>query len=549
MTHPVKASRGRADGAAGLLVLALFAAAAALPRTAGAEEGQLPAPTPAQDISTADHSKFEELQGEFDSGREVTKACLECHTEAGQQVRQSIHWTWDYTHPDTGQQLGKRHVLNNFCTNVRTNEPRCTSCHTGYGWEDASFDFSDDTRVDCLVCHDTTGTYHKAPKGAGRVLQSATTVHGKELTPPDLGEVARNVGPPDVASCGSCHFNGGGGDGSKHGDLDSSLIDAPRSLDVHMSPEGGDMACQDCHVASGHELAGGRYDMTARDTHGTGKPGMRRQAATCESCHGVDAHDDGGYVARTLNQHSDRVACQTCHIPEIARGGVQTKTWWDWSKAGRLAEDGSRIHETNADGRTSYWTRWGEIEWRADYVPAYAWFDGDMRYTEPTDEIDPEAVVAINSFAGGPEDPDARIWPFKIMRGKQPYDAKRDRLVLMHLFGQDDTAYWKNLDWQPAIETAMAAEGLPFSGEVGFVETNMYWPITHMVAPADQAVGCADCHSEDSRLAGLDSFYMPGRDAPAWLDRIGGLAVLATLLGVLGHAALRAFFRYRRRAR
>jgi hypothetical protein len=172
-----------------------------------------------------------------------------------------------------------------------------------------------------------------------------------------------------------------------------------------------------------------------------------------------------------------------------------------------------------------------------------------MRYTEATDKIDPDGVVPINTFTGGPDDPGARIWPFKIMRGKQPYDAKRDRLVLMHLFGQDDTAYWKNLEWEPAIETAMAAEGLPFSGEVGFVETKMYWPITHMVAPADQAVGCADCHSQDSRLAGLDSFYMPGRDAPAWLDRIGGLAVLATLLGVLGHAALRAFFRYRRRAR
>lgn len=534
----------RTAGTAAVLVhlVALVCFAAATPVSADGEGDS----GNRESISTADHSTFDTLQRDFESGPDVTRACLTCHTEAGHQVRQSIHWTWDYRHPDTGQQLGKRHVLNSFCTNLRTNQPRCTSCHTGYGWNDASFDFSDDSRVDCLVCHDTTGTYDKAPRQAGRVLKNETTIHGDSLTPPDLGAVARNIGQPDIATCGSCHFNGGGGDGSKHGDLDSSLIDAPYSLDVHMSPQGGDMTCQDCHVSTGHQLAGGRYDMTARDREGTGKPGKRRRAATCESCHGVDVHDDGSYVARTLNQHNDRVACQTCHIPEIARGGVQTKIWWDWSKAGRLAEDGSSIHEKNASGRTSYWTRWGEIEWREDYVPSYAWFDGNVRYTRPTDEIDPESVVPINRLTGSADNPDARVWPFKVMRGKQPYDSARKRLVLMHLFGKDDTAYWKNLDWAPAIQAAMDEKGLPFSGEIGFVETRMYWPITHMVAPAEQAVSCEACHSRDSRLVGLTDFYMPGRDAPAWLDRIGALALLATLLGVLGHAALRIFFHYRR---
>ena len=32
--------------------------------------------------TTADHSKFKELQREFTSGPDVTKACLGCHTEA-----------------------------------------------------------------------------------------------------------------------------------------------------------------------------------------------------------------------------------------------------------------------------------------------------------------------------------------------------------------------------------------------------------------------------------------------------------------------------------
>jgi cytochrome c len=64
--------------------------------------------------------------------------------------------------------LGKRSAtINNFCINLNGNWPRCTSCHIGYGWEDEKFDFSDMTKIDCLVCHDTTGKYKKAPPAAG----------------------------------------------------------------------------------------------------------------------------------------------------------------------------------------------------------------------------------------------------------------------------------------------------------------------------------------------------------------------------------------------
>src|SRR5699024_9387712 len=86
--------------------------------------------------STADHSQFKELQGPFQSGSEVTEACLGCHTEAAKQLQQTTHWTWEFAHPETGQMLGKRHVVNSFCGSVASNEPFCTSCHTGYGWED-----------------------------------------------------------------------------------------------------------------------------------------------------------------------------------------------------------------------------------------------------------------------------------------------------------------------------------------------------------------------------------------------------------------------------
>jgi hypothetical protein len=65
--------------------------------------------------STADHSKFKELQQNFKSGPDVTKACLKCHTEAAKQIHKTTHWTWEYRNPANGQLLGKKHLINNFC--------------------------------------------------------------------------------------------------------------------------------------------------------------------------------------------------------------------------------------------------------------------------------------------------------------------------------------------------------------------------------------------------------------------------------------------------
>ena len=46
----------------------------------------------------------------------------------------------------------------------------------------------------------------------------------------------------------------------------------------------------------------------------------------------------------------------------------------------------------------------------------------------------------------------------------------------------------------------MEAAGLEYSGEMVWVETVMYWPQTHQVAPATEALGCTACHSEESVL-------------------------------------------------
>jgi hypothetical protein len=149
-------------------------------------------------VSTADHSKFKELKGPFSTGPEVTRACLQCHTEASKQLHKTKHWNWSVVNPDTGEKLGKRNIINNFCGSVVSNEARCTSCHIGYGWKDGNFDFASEANVDCLVCHDTTAEYRKFPAGAGHPAYQPTEWPpgtGRMMQPPDLAKVAQNVGP------------------------------------------------------------------------------------------------------------------------------------------------------------------------------------------------------------------------------------------------------------------------------------------------------------------------------------------------------------------
>ena len=133
--------------------------AAAIPATAAK-----PADTKkAKSQSTADHSKFKELDKNFKTGPEVTKACLTCHTEAAKQVHLTKHWTWEFINPATKRKLGKKNVINNFCTSTKTNQTFCSACHIGYGWKDDKFDFTKEAAVDCLACHDTTKSYKKIP--------------------------------------------------------------------------------------------------------------------------------------------------------------------------------------------------------------------------------------------------------------------------------------------------------------------------------------------------------------------------------------------------
>lgn len=477
----------------------------------------------------ANHSLFPQLQKEFKSAHEVTAACISCHTERDKEVMKTNHWMWERTEEIEGKgkvPVGKKNILNNFCIGVSGSEATCTRCHIGYGYADKTFDFNDPLNIDCLVCHDNSDTYKKKKGGAGYPDESV-----------DLNYVAQNVGKPGRVNCGVCHFWGGGGNNVKHGDLETALLDCKRSVDVHMTTEGEDMSCVDCHITENHQMAGKLYALSSEN----------KNRATCEQCHTETPHADN-----LLNEHNMRVACQTCHIPTYAKVNA-TKMIWDWSTAGQLDDEGNPVHENDADGNHNYLSIKGTFVYDDHVKPEYYWFNGIAGHQLITDKID-TIPVQMNSLDGSYLDKGnnqrsthpSKIWPVKVHRGKQIYDPVNNTLIQGKLWAPEkgDSAYWKDFDWDMASKAGMDYLGLPYSGEYDFVETEMYWPLNHMVSPKEQSLTCKDCHTrENGRLANLNDFYLPGRDKNKVADFLGIGLVVLSILGVLIHGSLRVLFR------
>jgi octaheme c-type cytochrome (tetrathionate reductase family) len=418
-----------------------------------------------QAFSQHDHSEY--FEGPFQTPQEITETCLMCHEGIDQDIIKTRHWNWlgDEFISEEGKamRVGKQNIINNYCIAVSSNWPRCTSCHIGYGWKDDTFDHTDGRNIDCLICHDQTGTYKKVPTGAGMPDPSV-----------DLVKVAQSVGKTTINNCSICHFNGGGGTGVKHGDMDESMINPTADLDIHMGSLG--FTCSTCHGGEHHKILGASHGSLASGTN----------HITCNGCHEEKPHEN-----KMLNNHMDAVACETCHIPSFARE-EPTKTWWDWSTAGQ-----DREAKPDNFGMPTYDKKKGDFTWSKMVIPEYRWHNGKADYYQYGDVIDPAKVVELNKLSGRFDDPGAKITPFKIMYGRQIYDTENRYLIVPKLFGQD--GYWNTYDWDQASRLGMASLNLAYSGKFDFIETEMYWPINHMVVSAKNALRCTACHSKEGK--------------------------------------------------
>ncbi|TCJ19510.1 tetrathionate reductase family octaheme c-type cytochrome [Parasulfuritortus cantonensis] len=412
------------------------------------------------------------VKGDFKTGQDVTRACLVCHKDAAAELMKTSHWTWHSKAFEVPWRkgpvtIGKINQLNNFCIGSQGNENKCNSCHIGYGWEAGkAAQQVNPENVDCLVCHADPASYGKG-------------LFGNPSPKVNLLAAAKSVRATTRDNCGKCHFDGGGGNGVKHGDLDESLYFPARALDVHMGGK-QHMKCSDCHVTRKHQILG----RMLADNY-TIDPA---EQVSCEQCHKGTIHKD-----ERISTHVKTVACQTCHIPAVARE-EPTKVYWDWSTAG---QNGRK------EDHYTYLKIKGDFSYDSNITPTYLWFNGNNEYRYLLgDQINREGPTYINRPAGSIKDPKARIFPFKVHIAKQPYDKVNGYLLQPVTSGKD--GFWTNFDWNQAFELAVPITGLAYSGQYGFTETYMYFPSTHMVQSPDAALQCDDCHSSTGKPGRLD---------------------------------------------
>ncbi|MGB8933232.1 MAG: hypothetical protein WCC48_18455 [Anaeromyxobacteraceae bacterium] len=470
-------------------------------------------------VTTNVHAAW--LKGPFTKGEDVTAACLTCHAKVGDEMLASAHFKWAGPTPglrdasgnvvNDGLQ-GKKTLINDFCVAVPTNEARCGECHAGYAdvaQQKLAYQLpADPVRVDCLICHaDLSTGYIKAVKNFGVADVKPTTGCSPACTSTQaclplaagptcvtagsteyaaaLGDVlvkaAKSVRRPGRDNCGKCHFNAGGGDNVKMGDLASSLANpADASVDVHMGSANAaaPRLCADCHAAS----TGFRHDQMK----GTGiSVGMVEEAGVaCADCHAAPT------ASIHTPAHLASVACQTCHIPAFSRQ-LPTKTSWDWSYAGYkdckypgapaeivAACDTNPASATFGTAKVvlsgvewDYNWQKGVFVMEKNVKPAYRWYDGTafhqtivgaMKTFDPAKGTVSTSPLVLSAPAAVRGDAGALISPFKHMEGRQPMMKDGSFVVVPHVFGKwslwgtkpDPTDATKSIPVIPATSTA-----------------------------------------------------------------------------------------------
>lgn len=453
----------------------------------------------------------------------------------------------------------------------------------GWDWNAAAFDsdgklladfvtLQDPTNDNCAQCH---GLVHSDPQTpltlptCNDLTNRQTATTGQVISPSRISESGVNL---------------------------TDKAELSRSWDIHAERQ---VACVDCHYSlnnpiyyqesaatkpgylafdprrldlgvylksPSHDLARGQSAQYNVDPQQKGT--MRR----CDSCHNAETSHASWlpYTAR----HMAVVACETCHIPQMYAGAIQS---YDWTVvnldgqpttacrgtqgSGNLPTDlvsGFQpvlLQRSNIDGGTSL----------APYNLITTWYwvyDDPNGETLPVRQTDLDAAfIKDNQYA-------AQIMTAFDTDGSGKIDSSE--LVI-------DTAAK-----QEAVKARLIALGLKNPRIAGQMQP---YSINHDVAGAKWAISdCKTCHTSNSRLTqpielasytpggvlptfvtgtnvaengnivsqpdgklvyqpstSAEGRYIFGQSRLAWVDWFGGLFFLVVLLGIAVHSTLRAY--------
>jgi hypothetical protein len=298
---------------------------------------------------------------------------------------------------------------------------------------------ADFNNVDCLLCH--------APNYKRTVVKQGDSFR---LVPaPDVNvlQAAQSVGRPTNEMCLRCHLGTGGGPNHKHGVTPTSASDVHVAKGLH---------CVDCHITKQHQIAGGS-DLKAQE--------LTDVKVDCSNCHTAKPHRAS--QAATLNMHTKRIACQTCHIPAIARDPkFPTAVSRDWTKP--------VLNEQNG--------LWVPTNKMANNVPPeYRWWNRMMA-------VPPEPIGSLT-------DSRAKITPWKRTTYALIGDAGSGKAIFIKA-----GVYAVTGDVGAAAAKGAEDAKQPYSGKWKPVMETMVFSLNHQVAPKAEALKCNSCHSASGVL-------------------------------------------------
>jgi hypothetical protein len=422
---------------------------------------------------------------------EGTQTCLECHRESAEQFFDSQHYQWQGLAPHIvnsgGQRLGKMNTINDFCTNPKANwigltrnsrgevlAKGCSACHAGLGkLPQTEVSQEQLLNIDCLICH--ASGYRRDLYGSAEEGWEWKPILWKNRV--GLDSVSKRISLPERTMCLRCHANSGGGPNFKRGDIEYEMRDCDTDLDVHMASSGLNMQCIACHAGEDHRVRGRGTDLSGFD--------MPDKPLACDTgeCHSPQPHHQ-----KVLNHHAERVYCPVCHIPEFAKVNP-TDMVRDWS---------TPVYKADADKHSA------NITLEKNVKPVVTWYNGDVWEQLPGKKAQrlPTGEVGIMVPQGSRDDPNSRLYAFKLHRGRLPILANEQWIVPIVV-----EEFFADGDIDKAVRNA-AKEAYEMDDiEYDWVDTVRYMGIFHEVALAKNALGCLDCHSDGGRIDWLSLGY------------------------------------------
>lgn len=390
------------------------------------------------------------------NGYQGPQTCEVCHPGKAKEFIGTVHWTHasktdrvEGVRPD--EEFGMKNRIYTMCNGndivnnlkeVLPNEKGktkfsgCNSCHPGDHVSDVgSTGPAAEAAVDCLLCHSAKYDFSKRKPYKNK---DGKVVMGQDRSV----QAATNLGRPTIKTCMTCHEAAGGGVLIKRG------FAMTPDADVHAAKK---MVCIDCHVVKNHKIP------TGFDPNNWAHDGLRLSCVG--QCHTEKPHKDAA-----LDNHTAKIACQTCHIPKT--GGAFAKDFTKWTKLDNGFYEPSTLKK--------------EVN---ETTPVYAWYNQTV--ANRPDFIGPK---------GSRTDGKSKIYPFKVFQGKAYFNKKNGELLSMD-FAQPSA----NGDTLAGVASAAKILGIKDYEPVPGWQT-IYFGSNHQVAPKKKALSCTSCHAPNGVL-------------------------------------------------